>query len=179
MERLDVLVIGPGLGRHPQVFQKVKEIITLAKDARLPLVLDGDALFLLAQIPTLIHGYPNAVLTPNAMEYARLCHATTLCDRIDVALAKTIAPQQLAHTLGNVCVLQKGAQDRISNGIHTIEVNEPCGAPRRCGGQGDVLAGCLGTFLAWSRKAPDTTLDTGVPCSMLACYGASSVVRGR
>ena len=29
------------------------------------------------------------------------------------------------------------------------------GNPRRCGGQGDILAGMLATFLAWAKRAYD------------------------
>jgi ATP-dependent NAD(P)H-hydrate dehydratase len=57
----------------------------------------------------------------------------------------------LAHALGGVTILQKGAEDRITNGSdkEDVLINRVEGSVRRCGGQGDVLSGAVGTFLAW------------------------------
>jgi NAD(P)H-hydrate repair Nnr-like enzyme with NAD(P)H-hydrate dehydratase domain len=50
MDKLHVLVVGPGLGRCPVVFQAVARIVQVAQSQyRLPLVLDADALFMLTQ----------------------------------------------------------------------------------------------------------------------------------
>ena len=38
------IVIGPGLGRNPQVFEKVKKIITHARSKDIPLVIDAVSL---------------------------------------------------------------------------------------------------------------------------------------
>lgn len=65
--RLDVLVLGPGLGRDAAVQELTKQLVQLARVAQLPLVLDGDALFIVSQEPALIQGYTLAVLTPNAV----------------------------------------------------------------------------------------------------------------
>ena len=65
LPRLDALVIGPGLGRNTAVLEATKRIISLAKGNEMTLVLDGDALFLLAGDIRLIHGYKNAILIPN------------------------------------------------------------------------------------------------------------------
>ena len=70
LERLDALVIGPGLGRSKQAFAAVKRILMRVHEK--PLVLDGDALFLLAQEPGLLREHKCVVLTPNAMEFRRL-----------------------------------------------------------------------------------------------------------
>lgn len=46
-------------------------------------------------------------------------------------------------------MLRKGEYDIISNGdvVYKLGVR---GSPRRCGGQGDILAGCLGVALHWA-----------------------------
>lgn len=44
--RLSVLIIGPGLGRDPIVIKTVTEIITLAKDLNIPIILDGVCCFI-------------------------------------------------------------------------------------------------------------------------------------
>lgn len=65
--RLDTLVIGPGLGRDAGVQEITRQLIQRAKSAELPLVLDGDALYLISLEPDVIRGYTHAVLTPNAV----------------------------------------------------------------------------------------------------------------
>ena len=79
MERCDALVIGPGLGRDPQTLDCAAGILLLATARGLPTVVDGDALWLLAQSASLrcaLMGHPACVLTPNAVEFKRLMEAT-------------------------------------------------------------------------------------------------------
>lgn len=40
------------------------------------------------------------------------------------------------------------------------EINEP-GGLKRCGGQGDILSGMAGTFLAWGKSYVEGGLDHG------------------
>ncbi|OQS04428.1 hypothetical protein THRCLA_03340 [Thraustotheca clavata] len=150
LPRLDALVLGPGLGREPFVLDLVKKVVESAKAMQLPMVLDGDALYLLSTDTSLIHGYVHTILTPNIVEYGRLCVATGLMEKLDIHKARLIPPAQLSQSLGNVTVLQKGKQDSVSDGTTTL-TNTIEGCPRRCGGQGDVLAGTVGSFLAWHQ----------------------------
>lgn len=59
--RMHVLVIGPGLGRKPEVVEATKQIIQRAKEENLPLVIDADGLFLISQEPDLIYNAQNIV----------------------------------------------------------------------------------------------------------------------
>jgi ATP-dependent NAD(P)H-hydrate dehydratase len=54
--RLDCLVVGPGLGRDPLLLDIARSVILSAKAAKMPLVLDGDGLFLVAREPELVAG---------------------------------------------------------------------------------------------------------------------------
>jgi hypothetical protein len=47
-------------------------LLRQARIADLPMVVDGDALFLVAREPDLVRGYANCILTPNLTEYRRL-----------------------------------------------------------------------------------------------------------
>lgn len=60
------------------------------------------------------------------------------------------ACQKLSQALGNITIVQKGPQDILSNGHRTLVVDNQAGL-KRCGGQGDILSGMLGTFLAWAH----------------------------
>ena len=48
-------------------------------------------------------------------------------------------------------ILRKGVVDIISNGDEFILLSDPM-MFRRCGGQGDILAGMTGLWLSWSVK---------------------------
>ncbi|ORX83729.1 Ribokinase-like protein, partial [Anaeromyces robustus] len=71
--RLHVLVIGPGLSRDQGLITTVEKIIEKAKAVNLPLVIDADGLWIIQNNPDLIKGYKPAILTPNVVEFNRLC----------------------------------------------------------------------------------------------------------
>merc|ERR1719295_2228307 len=76
LARIHSIVLGPGLGRHPNTMQQVSCIVAQSLKLKIPMVLDGDALWLLSQ-PMYRgilseHVHPNVILTPNAMEFRRL-----------------------------------------------------------------------------------------------------------
>jgi ATP-dependent NAD(P)H-hydrate dehydratase len=138
--RLHALVEGPGLGREEKTLAIVTKCIEAAKEKRLPILLDGDGLFLVSQKSGLIANYERAVLTPNPNEFKSLLKA--------LQLPENDSCESLARKLG-VTVVQKGEKDIVSNGKSTITVDE-AGSPRRCGGQGDLVAGAIGAFLCWA-----------------------------
>jgi len=142
--RMHVLIIGPGLGRCPLVLRATAEIIKLAKEQNLPLVIDADGLFLLTLEPyhDLLNGYENVILTPNAMEMRRLSSVDSQKNGSD----------PLLHLNGNV-IVQKGKHDIISTNLPSL-ISMEChekGGLKRSGGIGDILAGSMGTFLAWNN----------------------------
>ena len=67
--------------------------------------------------------------------------------------------RRLSKALGGVAIIQKGISDIITDGKNILECDEP-GTPRRCGGQGDLLAGSLATFLAWSNQTQRISTTT-------------------
>lgn len=163
LSRLHVLVIGPGLGRD-RVTQKVVEaVMREARNQSVPFVLDADGLLLVTQKPDLVKGYKECILTPNVVEFGRLAKAlgvqlsSTAEDKMSQA---SEGCEQLARALGGVTIIQKGAQDIISNGVTSI-VSDVEGGRKRSGGQGDTLTGSLGTFLAWRAAYLDGLWDSG------------------
>lgn len=149
LNHLHSLCIGPGLGRHDHVFKGVKEIVVAAQKMRTPIVFDADGLFMVTQDIPLIQGYGHAMLTPNIVEFKRLCEALRISPPSLPFSLEWIEPvQSVANALGNIVVL-KGYNDVISNGRETLVCTEP-GSLRRCGGQGDVLAGVMSLASAWA-----------------------------
>jgi len=173
-DKLHALVIGPGLGRCPMVMEAASRIIQKAQERNCALVLDADALFLIS-LPEYrdLLGPSTAsdsdkdrrqgliVLTPNVMERKRLQGLEEQWDQ------------------NRVIVVQKGLEDVIESNIGGSETDIRCkeiGGLKRSGGIGDVLAGTLGTFLAWNAiltSRGDATLLN----APLACWAACSVVK--
>ncbi|XP_002962734.2 ATP-dependent (S)-NAD(P)H-hydrate dehydratase [Selaginella moellendorffii] len=172
------LVIGPGLGRDPLLLDCVSEIIRKARAKEIPMVLDGDGLFLVTSEPELISGYALATLTPNINEHKRLAQKIkgaeheVQTDKIPDEL------KSLASQLGGVTILQKGFTDYMSDGTSVLACDF-YGSPRRCGGQGDILSGTVAVFTSWARQckgSPDMEKLSRNPC-MLGALAGSVLVR--
>lgn len=144
-DAVDVFIIGPGLGRNQATLDFTEQFIEYLKstDTTKPIILDGDALFLVSTKPNLVYGCHNFILTPNGGEYMRLCNAVQLKPDTPVL--------QLAKAM-NVFIFAKGHVDRFSDGQKVMEhtIKDQC--PKRCGGQGDIFAGMLGVFASYAPK---------------------------
>ena len=176
LPRLHVLVVGPGLGRDALMQATVGRVVAAARARGLPVVLDADALLLVQQDPGLVRGYRLAVLTPNVVEFGRLCRALGVEDG-----GGTARVEALARALGGVTVVQKGAADYISDGARTLVGDVP-GGRKRSGGQGDTLTGAVATFLGWRKAYLDGLWDVEGGLSAeemvgLAAFGGSAVTR--
>lgn len=77
--RLHSLIVGPGLGRDPKLQNLARVAIEEARAAQLYLVVDADGLWLVQNDPKTVQGYKRAVLTPNVVEFGRLCDALVRC----------------------------------------------------------------------------------------------------
>ncbi|KAG0631108.1 hypothetical protein M758_1G228100 [Ceratodon purpureus] len=159
LERFDCIVIGPGLGRDEILLECVAGIIEEAKSKNIPLVIDGDGLFLVTNQPEIIIGYPLAILTPNVMEHKRLVAKIMGQEDEEVPsnpkeISNEDLPgqlQKLAQKMDGVTIVQKGKTDYISDGKKVLS-SDYYGSPRRCGGQGDVLSGSTAVFMSWAKE---------------------------
>lgn len=161
LDRLHVLVIGPGLGRDPTVLATIRRLFDVCRELKMPVVIDADALFVISQDLSLIANYPGAIITPNLVEFARI-----FGDGDD----HTEKFDQLG---ASVTILKKGFTDTIYSGVNKVgdAVTVHGGKARRCGGQGDILSGCTAVFYAWALKAEDTE------AAKVACVGASHFLK--
>lgn len=57
LQRIDSLVIGPGAGRDPVMVATLSKIIAYAIQKEIPLVIDGDGLWVVTENPSLLQGY--------------------------------------------------------------------------------------------------------------------------
>ncbi|KAJ4954720.1 hypothetical protein NE237_011503 [Protea cynaroides] len=178
MERFDCLVVGPGLGRDPFLLDCVSEIMKLARKSQIPIVIDGDGLFLVTNNLDLVSGYRLAVLTPNVNEYKRLVQKVLNCEVSDEGVTEELL--SLARRIGGTTILRKGKSDLVSDG-ETVNTVSTFGSPRRCGGQGDILSGSVAVFSSWARQqtpsAEEESSGSTPNPMVLGCIAASALLR--
>ena len=141
LQRASVLAIGPGLGQDDWA----KALWRQARDSGRPLVVDADALNLLAADPRPV---ADAVLTPHPGEAARLLGCTTQAiqqDRFGTA-------QVLAERFGAVVVL-KGAGTIIASPGRVPAVIDAGNPGMAVGGMGDLLTGVIAALRAQGLPA--------------------------
>lgn len=187
IDRVHVVVVGPGLGRDAVLLKTIKRIIEEVKKRSMPLVIDADGLYLVQQHPEVIKGYNKVILTPNVVEFQRLKDSIGFKPKESSTHEENL--QKLCELLGGVSILEKGKSDYISNESTTLENPLP-GGLKRVSGQGDTLTGTLATFLAWQKafQTPDVwdhpkSIEfegqklTERDLYLLAAFGASAVTR--
>uniref|UniRef100_A0A4X1U215 ATP-dependent (S)-NAD(P)H-hydrate dehydratase n=1 Tax=Sus scrofa TaxID=9823 RepID=A0A4X1U215_PIG len=157
LPRLHALVVGPGLGRDHVLLENVKGILEASKARGVPVVIDADGLWLIAQEPALVQGYQKAVLTPNHVEFSRLSEA----------VVSRIAPALLPRL---------GLQPPNAPPRSTVLECSHEGSSRRCGGQGDLLSGSLGVLVHWALQAGPSKTD-GPSSLLVAALGACALTR--
>jgi len=172
---LSALVVGPGLGRDETLQSVAALVIERAVAASLPCVIDADGLRLVLERPGLVRGSQWTVLTPNRPEFGRMLEA--------FALGSTGEPDpvsettELARYLNGPVVVRKGPVDVVSDGSGTVLECAETGCLKRCGGQGDVLAGSIATLLGWARGAGSRQPADAPPSPMLAAYAGCMLTR--
>jgi hydroxyethylthiazole kinase-like uncharacterized protein yjeF len=149
-------VIGPGLGASDAALEILRRITS----ADFSLLLDADALNLLALHPVLARQIAKraapAVLTPHPAEASRLLSVSIAAVQSDrVAAALEIARRFNAH------VALKGCGTVLAHPDGRWRINPTGNAGLASGGTGDVLAGMVGALLAQGWPAA-SALSCGV-----------------
>jgi NAD(P)H-hydrate epimerase len=165
LARADVVAMGPGLGRGDwgrALFERVRGL-------GLPLVVDADALALLAADPGRRDDW---VLTPHPGEAARLLGTDTASVEAD----RFAAVAAIQHRFGGVVVL-KGAGTLIQGSSHRPPGVCDGGNPGMAsGGTGDVLTGVIAALLAQGLAAEEAA-EVGV-CLHAAAGDAAAAAGG-
>lgn len=141
LQRFDAVLVGPGLGRHPEGRRLVE---TLLQKVTRPLVLDADALVALAGEPGRLRDAAGpVVLTPHPGEMALLAGSTVA----EVQADRRAAADDMAQRTG-ATVMLKGAGTIIAEAGRAPWINMTGNPGMATGGAGDVLAGLLAGLLA-------------------------------
>ena len=143
LTQLDCVVIGPGLGQSPLAIELLA--FWLAKS--MPMLIDADALNLLARHPALVaickKRHVGTVITPHAGEAARLLEVSNE----DIQQNRVERALKLAGAFHVTCVL-KGAGSIIGHFDGSYFVNTTGNVGLASGGTGDVLSGIIGSLMA-------------------------------
>ena len=156
LDHLTSLAVGPGLGQSAAA----EKLLSSALASDLPLVLDADALNLLAKSAALreklVAREAATLLTPHPAEAARLLGASTA----DVQRDRVASALKIAETSKSGVVL-KGAGSICAWPDGRWAINTSGNAGMASAGMGDVLTGMLAALLA-QRLPPDVALECGV-----------------
>jgi len=163
---------GPGMGTVKSAEQLLREVL----DANVPLVLDADALNLIAASKTLQARLPKraaaCVLTPHPAEAARLLGCTTAAVQAD----RVKAAVELALRFHAVAVL-KGNGSIIASPDGTWLINTSGNPGMASAGMGDVLTGMIASLLAQGAGARDAAAAAvwlhGAAADTLVAQGAA------
>ena len=139
LSRFSAIGIGCGLGQHPNT---ATALMTLLEQAKAPMVLDADALNILAQHPDGLDVLPEgSILTPHPGEFRRLTreygHHFDRLNRL----------QELA-TAKKCIFMLKGAYTAVATPDGNLYFNATGNPGMATGGSGDVLTGLLTGLLA-------------------------------
>ena len=136
LAKASVISIGTGLGQSDWA---IELLITAVLATQKPLIIDADALNLLACNPIT---NSNWILTPHPAEAARLLHCTTA----DIQQDRFAAVSALQAKYHGVAIL-KGSGSLIASN-KTIAVSNTGNSGMASGGMGDVLTGVLAGLVA-------------------------------
>lgn len=139
MERFSAIGMGPGIGMEKDTANALKRLI---QDTKVPLVLDADALNILAENPTWLSFLPSGtVLTPHPKEFDRLAGTS------DSGFGRWQLQQDFAKRNNCVTVL-KGAFTSVCSPAGQTFFNLSGNPGMATAGSGDVLTGIILGLLA-------------------------------
>ncbi|RYE25273.1 MAG: NAD(P)H-hydrate dehydratase [Sphingobacteriales bacterium] len=133
------IAVGPGLGTKPETIRAFGDLLDVCKQ---PLLLDADALNILAEQPELLNKLPtHSILTPHPKEFNKLFGETgNSMQRLE--LARTQAMKY------NIHIVLKDRFTAVISPEGECRYNMTGNAGMATGGSGDVLTGVIAGLLA-------------------------------
>jgi NAD(P)H-hydrate epimerase len=146
IKKCDSVVIGPGLGKHPETEKSTIELIKRVNKRHIPVVIDADAILSLENYSDELFN-SSTVITPHAGEFDTLT-GSKISEDID---EKKSVAKNWANKIG-ISIFLKGYIDILTDGKN-VKLNDIHNPAMTVGGTGDVLAGIIGSLLS---KGVDT-----------------------
>lgn len=144
--------VGPGIGTNDATKGALE---TLIKTIKRPMVIDADALNIIAHNPSLIdHITPGSILTPHAGEFDRIFGSQASAE------SRLLKALEVAHRYKLIIVL-KGRYSATVRPDGKVFFNSTGSAAMATAGSGDVLTGIITSLLAQGYKS-ETAATAGV-----------------
>ncbi len=144
-----VVGVGPGVGRHPETAAALHDFLRKWSE---PLVVDADALNILAEYPEWIQLLPaQSIITPHPREFERLFGKTS------DSFKRTVLAIQKAAEL-NICIVLKDHHTQVVTSSGKVYYNTSGNAGMAKGGSGDVLLGIITALLAQKYSTEQAAL---------------------
>ncbi len=158
LQAYNAIGVGPGLGKAEVTARALKRLI---QDCQVPMVMDADALNILAENPTWLSFLPqDTILTPHPKEFERLFGATT--DSFErIKLQREMAMKY------HIIIVYKGGYPTTVLSDGSVFFNSGGNPGMATGGSGDVLTGVILSLLA-QRYHPSVAAVLGVHLHALA-----------
>ena len=143
-DRINAIGIGPGLGMHEDTKSTLE---TFMSECKIPMVLDADALNIIASRKTMLEKIPEgSILTPHVKEFERLFGSTGYdFDRHRL--------QQVCSSRYKIYIVVKGAHTCITTPGGESYFNSTGNHGMATAGSGDVLTGVITSLLAQGYDA--------------------------
>ena len=135
-EKMDMVVLGPGLSLEEETQQLVRE---LAQETTRPLIIDGDGITSLCKdLDIILQRKGETILTPHMGEMSRITGVSVA----EIDLSKIDILKRTARGLDAIIVL-KGAHSLIGYPDDTVSINMSGNPGMATAGSGDVLTGSI------------------------------------
>lgn len=144
--------VGPGLGKSKETANALKRLI---QEAKVPMVLDADALNIISENKTWLSFLPErTIITPHPKEFERLFGKTDNSQQ-RLELQREMSKQY------NIIIVLKGANTSITFPNGSCFFNSTGNPGMATAGSGDVLTGIILSLLA-QRYTPEEAAIIGV-----------------
>lgn len=146
------VVVGPGIGTNEATIDALEALL---KNAKVPLVIDADALNCISRRPQLLSMIPpHSIITPHIGEFDRLFgehHSSEARLKKAIDMAKYY----------NIVIVLKGHHTAVIRPTGRVDFNSTGNPGMATAGSGDVLTGVIAAFLAQSYR-PELAATAGV-----------------
>lgn len=142
LHRIDVVIVGPGIGRHPDTGEFVKRLVAAATSSRKTVIVDADGLYHYSVSQKCLKGMPGVLLTPHPGELSTLTGLSVTEVRANIPLFREFVKER------KLALLVKDSTSTFvsDEGDTWLSCFGNSGLAK--GGSGDLLSGAIGGFAA-------------------------------
>ena len=150
LSKFNVIGIGPGIGKESET-KDVLEMLLDSSEGK-PLVIDADALNIMAENSELLHHLPEGtIITPHPKEFDRLT-GTSESSYERMQKARSMAAEQ------KICVVLKGSYTAVCTPSGKVFFNTSGNPGMATAGSGDVLTGIILGLLAQGYRTEEAAV---------------------